>query len=83
MKKLTVTIQLEMEVPDDWQLHRTSEGTEVLRIGADQYLDLTFEPMLTKDPEGTWTNSADADFMDRLMDTVVSETVDYEISTVQ
>lgn len=83
MKKLSVTIQLDMEIPDDWEVHRTSEGTEVLKIGEGQYLDLTFEPMLTKDPEGTWTNSADEEFMNVLMDMVVSEDVDYEVSTVQ
>jgi hypothetical protein len=83
MKKLSVTIQLDMEIPDDWKLHRTSEGTEVLSIGGGQYLDLTFEPMLTKDPEGTWTNSADEEFMNALMDMVVSEDVGYEVSSVQ
>jgi hypothetical protein len=83
MKKLSVTIRLEMEVPDDWLLHSTSEGTDVLKIGADQYLDLTFEPMLTSDPEGNWSNSAEEEFMDSLLDMVVSEEVTYEISTVQ
>jgi hypothetical protein len=83
MKKLSVTIQLDLEVPDSWELRRTSEGTEVIDMGDGQFMDFTFEPMLTKDPEGTWTNSADDDFMNELMDTVVSEDVIYEISTLQ
>ncbi|MBI4985837.1 MAG: hypothetical protein HZC24_10995 [Rhodocyclales bacterium] len=83
MKKLSVTIRLELEIPDEWALHSTSEGTDVLRIGQGQYMDLTFEPMLTKDPEGTWSNSADDEFMNALMDMVVAEDVAYEISTVQ
>jgi len=46
-------------------------------------MDLTFEQMLTRDPEGTWSNSADDEFMNALMDMVVAEDVAYEISTVQ
>ena len=34
MKKLNVTIQLEMTVPDDWELVDTSEGTPVIRSQA-------------------------------------------------
>ena len=32
MKTLKVTIELEMSVPDDWQLVQTSEGTPVIRM---------------------------------------------------
>lgn len=83
MKKLSVTIRLDMEVPDDWQIRSTSEGTDILEIGEGQYMDLTFEPMLTEDPEGTWTSSTDDDFVNSLLDMVVSEDVTYEIASVQ
>ncbi len=82
MKKLTVTITLDMEVPDDWELHRTSEGTDVLKIGQGQFLDLTFEPLVTSDPEGTWTNSASDEFMNHLLDMVEMEDVTYSLSPV-
>ena len=40
MKKLNVTIRLEMSVPDDWELVETSEGTPVLKLPNDMFLDL-------------------------------------------
>lgn len=79
MKTLAVTIKLELEVPDDWTLERTSEGVDVLRMGDGQYLDLTFEPMVTHDVEGTWTNGVDEEFLDDLLAMVVSEEVDYRL----
>lgn len=82
MKRLSVTIKLEMEVHDDWELHATS-GAEVISIGDGQFLDMTFEPMLTDDPEGTWTNSADDDFMNQVLDMVVSEDVQYDLKAIQ
>lgn len=80
MKNVTVTIKLEMEVPDDWELAKTSDGIDILSMGNGQYLDLTFEPMVTDDIEGTWTNEVDEGFMDTLMDMVVSEDVVYQLT---
>lgn len=80
MKNVTVTIKLEMEVPDDWELAKTSDGIDILSMGNGQYLDLTFEPMVTDDIEGMWTNEVDEGFMDSLMDMVVSEDVAYQLT---
>jgi hypothetical protein len=60
-------------------LVQTSEGVEVLRMSNNQYLDLTFEPMVTDDKEGTWSNSVDEEFMDKLLDMVETEDVTYKI----
>lgn len=79
MKNVVVTIKLEMEVPDDWELTKTSDGIDILSMGNGQYLDLTFEPMVTDDIEGSWTNEVDEGFMDALMDMVVSEDVTYKL----
>ena len=49
MKKLHVTIKLEMSVPDDWELVETSEGTPVLKLPTGQFLDLAIE-RLRADP---------------------------------
>lgn len=78
-KKLSVTIELEMTVPDEWQIIETEDGLGVLKIGADKFLDLTFEPMVTKDIEGAWTNDVTDEFMDDLMEMVESESVSYEL----
>lgn len=82
MKNVTVTIQLELEVPDEWELAKTSDGIDVISMGNGQYLDLTFEPMVTDDIEGTWTNSVDEEFMNSLLDTVVTENVNYKITAI-
>jgi len=78
-KKLNVTIELEMTVPDDWQLIETDDGIGVLKIGPQQFLDLTFEPMVTSDIKGSWNNNVSDEFMDELMDMVDSESVAYEL----
>lgn len=78
MQKLAVTIKLEMEVPDEWEVVETADGIDVLHMGNGQYLDLTFEPMVTDDINGTWSNSVDEDFMNALMDMVETEDVIYK-----
>lgn len=83
MKRLSVTIRLEMEVPDAWTVRETSEGTSVLSIGNGQYMDLSFEPLLTDDIEGVWTDSADEDFLNDVLDMVVSEDVQYDLKEIQ
>lgn len=79
MKTIAVTIKLELEVPDEWEVVKTSEGVDVISMGEGQYLDLTFEPMVTEDIEGTWTNSLEDGFMNDLLDKVVSEDVAYKV----
>lgn len=79
-KKLAVTITLNLEVPDHWEVVSTSEGADVLKIGEGEYLDLTFEPMVTKDIEGEWTNSVSDEFINSLFEMVETEEVSYELS---
>lgn len=81
MKKLKVTIQLEMSVPDDWELTTTSEGGQVLKLPNDQYLDLAIEPLFASDPEETWTSTEDHDALNDILDMVESEEVAYEFVT--
>lgn len=81
MKKLKITIQLEMSVPDDWELSTTSEGGQVLKLPNDQYLDLAIEPLFASDPEETWTSTEDNDALNDILDMVESEEVTYEFVT--
>lgn len=78
MKKLNVTIKLEMSVPDDWELVQTSEGGQVLKLPDNQFLDIAIEPMFASNPEETWTSSADDDVLNDIFDMVESEDVVYE-----
>lgn len=81
MKTVTVTIKLQMSLPDDWELVKTSDGVEILRMADGRYLDLTFEPLVTDDPEGTWTNDVDNEFLNDLLDMVEAEDVAYQLLT--
>ena len=58
MKKLNVTIQLEMTVPDDWALVETSEGTPVIQMADGKFLDIAIEPLFATDPEGEIKSTA-------------------------
>jgi hypothetical protein len=79
-KKLAVTITLNMDVPDHWEVVSTSEGADVLKVGENQFLDLTFEPMVTADIEGEWTNSVTDEFISSLFEMVETEEVAYELA---
>jgi hypothetical protein len=81
MKKLNVTIQLEMSVPDDWELVETSEGTPVLKLPNNQFMDLAIEPLFTTDPEDTWSTSEDEETLNDILDMIESEEVVYEFVT--
>jgi hypothetical protein len=67
MKKLIVTITLEMSVPDDWELFETSEGGQVIKMPDNQFLDIAIEPLFATDPEENWSttepNFAQASFI--------------------
>ena len=79
MKKLRVTIQLEMSVPDEWELVETSEGTPVLSLPNGQFLDMAIEPLFATNPEETWASTESEDELNDILDMVESEAVTYEI----
>jgi BioD-like phosphotransacetylase family protein len=81
MKKLNVTIQLEMSVPDDWELVETSDGGQVIQLPNNQFLDLAIEPLFASDPEETWSSSEDEDVLNDILDMVESEEVTYAFVT--
>lgn len=78
MKKLNVTIQLEMSVPDDWQLVQTSEGTPVIQMADGQFMDIAIEPLFATDPEDMWSSSDSEEQLEEVLDMVESEEVAYE-----
>ena len=81
MKRLNVTIQLEMTVPDDWQLVETSEGTPVIQMADKKFLDLAIEPLFANDPEDMWSSSENEDELNEVLEMVESEEVAYEFVT--
>ena len=81
MKKLNVTIQLEMSVPDDWELVGTSEGTPVLKLPNGTFMDVAIEPLFATNPEETWSSTESDDALNDILDMVESEDVVYEFVT--
>ena len=81
MKKLRATLELEMSVPEDWELVNTSEGTPVLRLPNGTFLDLTVEPLFASDPEETWASTDEDEALNEILDMVDSEVVHYEFVT--
>jgi hypothetical protein len=81
MKKLNVTIKLELSVPDDWELVQTSEGGQVVQLPNHQFLDIAVEPLFASNPEETWSSSEDDDVLNDFLDMVESEDVAYEFVT--
>ena len=81
MKKLNITITLEMSVPEDWELVKTSEGGQVLKLPNQQFLDLAIEPLFATDPEETWSSTEDDDALNDILDMVESEVVTYDFVT--
>ena len=81
MKKPNVTIQLEMTVPDDWELVDTSEGTPVIKLPGGKFMDIAIEPLFATDPEDMWSSTDDEDVLDEILDMVESEAVTYEFVT--
>lgn len=80
MKKLNVTIKLEMSVPDDWELVQTSEGGQVLKLPDKQFMDIAIEPLFASNPEETWASTEDDDVLNDILDMVESENVSYEFA---
>ena len=81
MKKLRVTITLDMSVPEDWELVTTSDGGNVIHMGDGRHLDLTMEPLFATDPEDVWSSTEDEDVLNDILDMVESEAVTYEFIT--
>ena len=63
MKKLKVTIELEMAVPDDWELVGTSEDTPVLKLPNGVFMDIAIEPLFASNPEEVWSSTVDDDVL--------------------
>ena len=81
MKKLNVTITLEMSVPDDWELVHTSEGGQVLKLPGNRFMDIAIEPLFASDPEETWQSTEDDGVLNDVLEMVESEEVVYEFVT--
>ncbi len=83
MKKLSVLIRAELEIPDAWQLVEHPSGIQVLKIG-EHFVDFDIAPLttLSADPEAEWSD-AEADVVGDVLDTMVGLEAELEIGPIQ
>ena len=79
MKKLTVNIHAELEIPDDWEIVEHGHGIKVLKIG-DRFVDFDIAPLATEshDHEAVWTDE-DEDLTAQVLDAVTGMDVTLRI----
>jgi len=83
MKTLTVRIEAELQVPDDWELVEHSSGITALKVG-NQFVDFDITPLATPDdePEAVWSDD-DQVLTGKVLDCVTGLDSDLEISYQQ
>lgn len=83
MKKLTLQLHAELEIPDDWELVEHSSGIVVLKAG-DRYVDFDLAPLVTASaaPDADWTDE-DREFTEEVLDMVAGLDSEMSISYLQ
>lgn len=81
MKRLQVTINLDMDIPDEWMLLDHPDGVPVLTLGDGRYMYMSFLPMFTQElePQSNWTTECSDDFADEIVHMVQGEDVKMKI----
>ncbi|HWT53274.1 MAG TPA: hypothetical protein VN066_00570 [Rhodocyclaceae bacterium] len=83
MRKLTVLIRAELEVPDDWEFVEHPSGIEVLKIG-DNFVDFDIAPLSTTsdDADATWSDT-NVDLVETVLSCVTGLDTELELSYTQ
>ncbi|MDP1612955.1 MAG: hypothetical protein Q8M11_18020 [Sulfuritalea sp.] len=83
MKKLSLELYAELEIPDDWELVEHSSGIYVLKVG-DRFVDFDITPLITAStaPDATWSDE-DEQFTDDILDMVTGLDSKMEITYLQ
>jgi hypothetical protein len=83
MKKLSLQLNAELEIPDDWELVEHSSGIFVLKVG-DRFVDFDITPLVTAStaPDATWSDE-DEQFTEEILDMVTGLDSQMEISYLQ
>jgi len=81
MKRLQVTITLDMDIPEDWTLVDHPDGGPVLTVDNGRYMYMSFLPVFTDslEPESDWTSECSDKFAILVLDTVRDEKVEMKI----
>ena len=83
MKKLSISIHAELEIPDDWDLVEHSPGTFVLKVG-DRFVDFDITPLATasEEADAIWSDE-DEQFTEEILDMVTGLDSEMEITYLQ
>jgi hypothetical protein len=83
MKKLSLVLHAELEIPDDWELVEHPAGIYVLKVG-DRFVDFDITPLATTsdEPDASWSDE-DEQFTDEILDMVTGLDSKMEISYLQ
>ena len=83
MKKLSLVLNAELEIPDDWGLVEHSSGIYVLKVG-DRLVGFDIAPPVTASnaPDATWSDE-DGKFTDEILDMVTGLDSQMEITYLQ
>ena len=80
MKTLSITINAEIQVPDDWELTEYPSGIQAIRSG-DRYIEFDLTPLSTTsdDPEATWSDEDQA-LTSQILDSVTDWDVEMTLT---
>ena len=83
MKKLSIHIHAELEIPDDWELVEHSPGIFVLKVG-DRFVDFDIAPLATasEEEDAIWSDD-DEHFTEEILDMVTGLESEMEITYLQ
>ena len=83
MKRLSLVVNAELEIPDDWELVEHPSGIWVLKVG-DRFVDFDIVPLVTESGavDATWSDE-DQTFTAKILDMVTGLDSQMEISYVQ
>ena len=85
MKKLQVTITLDMDIPENWTLTDHPDGVPVLTLDDGRYMYMSFLPMFTEDlePDSDWTSECSDQFSAEVVEMVQGEEVKMKLIVIQ
>ncbi len=77
MKRLLVNIQLEMDIPEDWEIVDHPDAIQSIKMPDGQYMYMSFLPMLTKEFKAgaEWNSECPDSFTEEVLDMVLDEEV--------
>lgn len=80
MKKLTVLIRAELEIPDEWEFVEHPSGIQVLKVG-DSFVDFDIAPLSTTSdsPDATWSDN-DVELVEEVLECVSGLDTDLEVT---